>query len=92
MKEAWSRHTVKRILYRPTLIDFNDWLRDKADAHERMKSASLKTKTEDSINTTTTKTKSVSKVFALIASSSQQSSSSKGKVEKNEKIVDLRCL
>ena len=37
MKEAWSMHTVKRDLSRPTLIDFNDWLKDKAEAHERMK-------------------------------------------------------
>ena len=80
MKEAWSMHTVKRTLDRPTLIDFNDWLKDKAEAHERMKSASLKPKTEDS-TTTATKTKTISKVFASTASSSQQSSNSKGKVE-----------
>ena len=36
MKEAWSRHTVKRSLDRPTLIDFNDWLKDKAEAYERI--------------------------------------------------------
>ena len=82
MKEAWSMHTVKRTLDRPTLIDFIDWLRDKAEAHERMKYASLKPKTEDNTNTTTTKTKTVSNVFASIASSSQQSSNSKGKIEK----------
>ena len=80
MKEAWSMHTVKRTLDRPTLIDFNDWLKDKAEAHERMKSASTKPKTEDS-TTTATKTKTVSKVFASTASSSQQSSNSKSKVE-----------
>ena len=40
MKEAWSMHTVKRSLDRPTLIDFNDWLKHKAEAHERMKTAS----------------------------------------------------
>ena len=80
MKEAWSMHTVKRTLDRPTLIDFNDWLKDKAEAHERMKSASLKPKTEDS-TITATKTKTVSKVFASTASSSQQRSNSKSKVE-----------
>ena len=37
-------HTVKRNLDRPTLVDFNDWLKDKAEAHERMKTASGKTK------------------------------------------------
>ena len=80
MKEAWSMHTVKRTLDRPTLIDFNDWLKDEAEAHDRMKSASTKPKTEDS-TTTATKTKTVSKVFASTASSSQQSSNSKSKVE-----------
>ena len=34
MKEAWSMHTVKRTLDWPTLIDFNDWLKDKAEAHK----------------------------------------------------------
>ena len=29
LKEGWSMHTVKRDLVRPTLIDFNDWLKDK---------------------------------------------------------------
>ena len=37
MKEAWSMHTVKREMYQPTLVDFNDWLNDKADVHERMR-------------------------------------------------------
>ena len=30
MKEAWLVHTVKSNLDRPTLIDFNDWLKEKA--------------------------------------------------------------
>ena len=37
MKESWSFHTVKRSLYAPSLIDFNHWLEDKAEAHERMR-------------------------------------------------------
>ena len=80
MKEAWTKLTVKRILDRPTLIDFNDWIKNKAEAHERMKSASIKLKTEDN-TTTATKIKTLSKVFASTASSSQQSSSLKGKLE-----------
>ena len=28
MKEAWSLHTVKKDWTRPTLLDFNDWLKD----------------------------------------------------------------
>ena len=35
LKEAWSMNTVKRNLDRPTLIHFNDWLKEKAEAHER---------------------------------------------------------
>ena len=72
MKEAWWMHTVKQTMDRPTLIGFNDWLRDKADALERMKFASLKPTFEDSTNTMTTKTKTDSKVSASIASQREQ--------------------
>ena len=64
MKEAWSTHTVKRDLSRPTLIDFNDWLKDKAEAHERMKASSGKPKIEETPTNNVTKTKTNSKVFA----------------------------
>ena len=37
MKEAWSMHTVKKDWSRPTHLDFNEWLKDKAEAHERIK-------------------------------------------------------
>ena len=60
MKEAWSMHTVKRSLDRPTLIDFNDWLKDKAEAHERMKTASGKVKGDENVPNTATKTKTTS--------------------------------
>ena len=49
-------HTVKRDLSRPTLIDFNDWLKDKAEAHERMKSATRKPKVEEIPTGNVTKT------------------------------------
>ena len=68
MKEAWSMHTVKRSLDRPTLIDFNDWLKDKAEAHERMKTASGKIKGDENVPNTATKTKTTSKVFAATTS------------------------
>ena len=68
MKEAWSMHTVKRCLDRPTLIDFNDWLKDKAEAHERMKTASGKVKGDENVPNTATKTKTTSKVFAATTS------------------------
>ena len=34
--EQWSIHTVVKDMLRPTLIDFNDWLKQKAKVHERM--------------------------------------------------------
>ena len=68
MKEAWSLHTVKKDWTRPTLLDFNDWLEDKAEAHERMKMSSGKPKAEKSAPTVT-RTKTGAKVFAAASSS-----------------------
>ena len=81
-KEAWSMHTVhtvKRNLDRPTLVDFNDWLKDKAEAHERMKTASGKTKVDENTQSSVTKTKTTSKVFAATASTNQRNTNSKTK-------------
>ena len=33
MKESWSLHSVKKCWRQPIVQDFNDWLRDKAEAH-----------------------------------------------------------
>ena len=82
MKEAWELHTVRRSLDRPTLIDFNDWLKDKAEAHERKKSLPSTAKHEESNNVTVTKTKTASKVFAA-TTYSQQSANAKAKSEKS---------
>ena len=71
MKEAWSMHTLKRSLDRPTLIDFNDWLKDKAEAHERMKTTSGKVKGDENVSNTAIKTKTTSKVFAATTSTNQ---------------------
>ena len=79
MKEAWSMHTVKRNLDRPTLVDFNEWLKDKAEAHERMKTASGKTKVDENTQSSVTKTKTSSKVFAATASTNQRNTNSKAK-------------
>ena len=38
LKEAWSIHTVRQHWQRLTLLDFNDWLENKAEGHERLKS------------------------------------------------------
>ena len=36
LKEAWSFFTVKQSLERPSLQEFNTWLQQKAEAHDRM--------------------------------------------------------
>ena len=69
MKEAWSMHTVKKNWSRPTLLDFNDWLKDKAEAHERMKVSTTKPKNDDS-SQSVTRTKFGAKVFVSATSSS----------------------
>ena len=81
LKEAWSMNTVKRNLDRPTLIHFNDWLKEKAEAHERMKAASSKPGSEEVPVTTVTKTKTGTKVFAA-TTSNQGNAATKVKSEK----------
>ena len=68
MKESWSHFTVK-----PTLLDFNDWRKEKAEANDLMKQRETKAKPEENC-TLVTKTKTASKVFA---SNSQQRESKK---------------
>ena len=50
MKESWSLFTGKNYWVKPTLLDFNDWLKEKSEAHDLMKQTSLKAKTEDNTN------------------------------------------
>ena len=61
-------NTVKRNLDRPTLIHFNDWLKEKAEAHERMKATSSKPKPEEFPANTVTRAKTGTKVFAATTS------------------------
>ena len=68
MKESWSLFPVKKHWVKPTLLDFNDWLKEKAEAHDLMKQSTTKARPEDN-STSVTKTKTASKVFA---SNSQQ--------------------
>ena len=58
MRESWSLFVVKRNWSRPNLIDFNNWLKDKAEAHEQMKNMPGKPKVEEP-----SKTKAVTRVF-----------------------------
>ena len=53
MKEAWSMRTVKEDWSRPTLLAFNDWLKDKAEAHERMKISTTKPRNDESTQSVT---------------------------------------
>ena len=69
LKESWSLFTVKKHWVKPTLLDINDWLKEKAEAHDLMKQSATKARPEDN-STSVTKTKIASKVFA---SNSQQS-------------------
>ena len=82
MKEARSMHTVRRSLDRPTLIDFNEWLKEKAEAHERMKTASGKPKSDENPQPSVNKTKTTSKMFAATTSNNQQNSTSKPKSDR----------
>ena len=62
LKESWCSHIVKRQWLRPTLLEFNDWLQEKADTHDRMKAVKFKTKTDEP--PVVNKTKTTSKAFA----------------------------
>ena len=73
MKESWLLFTVKKHWVKPTVLDFNDWLKEKAEAHDLMKQSATKAKPEDN-STSVTKTKTASKVFA---SNSQQKETKK---------------
>ena len=63
LKESWSLFTVNKHWVKPALLDFNDWLKEKAGAHELMKQTSSKARTEDNTNSVV-KTKVVSRTFA----------------------------
>ena len=86
MTEAWSLHTVKNDWTRRTLLEFNDWLKDKAEAHERMKVSSAKPKAEESASTVT-RTKTGAKMFAAASSSAP----STGNATKTNR-VQMACI
>ena len=66
LKESCSLFTVKKYWVEPTLLDFNDWLKEKAEAHDLMKQTSSKARTEDNTNSVV-KTKVASRTFAANA-------------------------
>ena len=70
-------YTVKRDSNRPTLIDFNDRLKDKTEAHERMKTSSGKPKIDETSTGNVTKTITNSKMFAATTTSTRNTMSTK---------------
>ena len=60
-KELWAMDTAKKKRSPPTLLEFNNWFKEKAEADEMMKVTKPKT---DDISTAITKTKTSFKVFA----------------------------
>ena len=63
MKESGSLFTVKKHWVKPTLLDFNDWLKEKAEAHDLMKNTAFNARTE-ATNNSVTRSKVASKAFA----------------------------
>ena len=63
LKESWSLFTVKKHWVKPTLPDSNDWLKEKAEAHDLMKQTSSKARIEENTNSVV-KTKVASRTFA----------------------------
>ena len=63
LKESWSLFTVKKEWVKPTLLDLNDWLEEKAEAHDLMKQFSSKERTEKNTKSVVT-TKVASRTFA----------------------------
>ena len=55
LKEAWSMHTVRHNWQRPTLLNFNNWLKEKAEGHERLRLLNSKAKKEEPVKLKTTK-------------------------------------
>ena len=49
LKEACSMQTVGRQWSRPTLLDFSEWLKEKAEGHERLKTINSKVKPEEPV-------------------------------------------
>ena len=48
-------HIVRHSWQRPTLLDFNNWLKEKAEGHERLRLLNSKAKNEEPVKPKTTK-------------------------------------
>ena len=88
MKEGWSLHTVNRNLLRSTLLDFNKWLQEKAEAHGRMRTISKKASAEEQTSLGSKKTTS-----KVIASTTEQRKTTKVSTsqESRKSVICLVC-
>ena len=59
MKDSWLSYTVKRNWYCPNLLDFIEWLIEKNETLERMKTLIGKSKIEEPV-----KAKTTNRIFA----------------------------
>ena len=48
-------HTVRHNWQQPTLLDFNNWLKEKAEGHERLRLLNSKAQNEEPVKPKTTK-------------------------------------
>ena len=79
----------ERDLIRPTMLYFNDWLKERAEGHDRMTTTSFRSKTEKTNSSGAVKTKVSSKVFA--SSSKSSSAGSKSQSSKNDHPPCVLC-
>ena len=64
LKNFWCSHIVKKLWFRSSLLEFNDWLQEKADTHDLMKAVEFKIRTDET--SVVTKTKTTSKALRQI--------------------------
>ena len=67
MKEAWSTHTVRRNWKKHILIEFTEWLKEKAERHKRLKISSGKSKLDDTSTSNATRRKPGTEALASAA-------------------------
>ena len=91
LKESWSLFTVKKHWVKPTLLDFNDWLKEKAEAHDLTKQTSSKARTENNTNSVV-KTKVASRTFAAnTQTKSTQRPASTSATPPNPRCIVCKC-
>ena len=83
-------HTVKRDSNRQTLIDCHNWLKDEAEAHERIKASSGKSNFEENPTGNVTKSKTKSKVFAAKTTSTKNTLTTRPST-KNSQVSCVFC-